>query len=489
MKKTSRILAILLAALLLVGVMATGAMAAAAITEEGSVKITNAVAGSEYKFYRVLDIDGISVDGKSTFITNTNWNDAIRTFGMGYATFNGEEVGASVTVDASFNSPEVAQGFAVKAVAKAGENSIAPDKTEAVDTSGEKTISGLQYGFYVMVSTRAAGSTNPKYSVFTINSATAVQINEKNDEVPSITKKVDGEDAISADFGTVLNYTITIKAAAGTDVYEITDRLPDEIRFVDGTLKVLDKNGAELTRAAEGVTDADYTLTPDQDGKGATITLTEKCRNALADYDEIRITYQGTLKANNNTLNGYTNTAMLHYGEAADRKDMGDSANVFSGHISFHKHNDKGSALAGAKFVVKKGDQFAVLDEVTAGQSYNFERWTADQTEATVITTIEVAAAITVRGLKAGTYTLVETEAPSGYVKGADTEVKINSSYDEHAGMVLNGLTTQPATVINTKGSELPETGGIGTTIFYIAGGLLVLCALALVVVKRRKAE
>lgn len=55
--------------------------------------------------------------------------------------------------------------------------------------------------------------------------------------------------------------------------------------------------------------------------------------------------------------------------------------------------------------------------------------------------------------------------------------------------MSVTALSTATATVINTKGSELPDTGGIGTTIFYIAGGLLVLCALALVVVKRRKAE
>ena len=82
----------------------------------------------------------------------------------------------------------------------------------------------------------------------------------------------------------------------------------------------------------------------------------------------------------------------------------------------------------------------------------------------------------------------MEIAAPDGYIKGADTEVLINKTVDETT-MSVTALSTATATVINTKGSELPDTGGIGTTIFYIAGGLLVLCALALVVVKRRKAE
>ena len=464
MKKTSRILAILLAALLLVGVMATGAMAAAAITEEGSVKITNAVAGSDYKFYRVLDIDGISVDGKSTFITNTNWNEAIRTFGMGYATFNGEEVGASVTVDASFNSPEVAQGFAVK----------------AVDTSGEKTISGLQYGFYVMVSTRATSSTNPKYSVFTINSDTEVEVTEKNEELPSISKKVNNSDGISADFNAVLNYTVTIRAAAGTDTYVISDQLPAEITYEGGSLNLTKKDGTNLEL------NTDYTVTADTSGMGS-ITLTDTFRASLADYDEIVISYQGKLKANINTLQAYTNTAKLDFGPAEERDSRSDSAHVYSGHISFYKKDNSGNDLAGAKFVVKNKDgKYAKLTE--SGAPYSFVEWVNDEATATVITTTGAATEIMVRGLAAGTYTLVEIAAPDGYIKGADTEVLINKTVDETT-MSVTALSTATATVINTKGSELPDTGGIGTTIFYIAGGLLVLCALALVVVKRRKAE
>ena len=51
---------------------------------------------------------------------------------------------------------------------------------------------------------------------------------------------------------------------------------------------------------------------------------------------------------------------------------------------------------------------------------------------------------------------------------------------------VLVGLTTQVAEIVNMPGSTLPETGGIGTTIFYIGGAVLVVAALVLLLLKRR---
>ena len=56
---------------------------------------------------------------------------------------------------------------------------------------------------------------------------------------------------------------------------------------------------------------------------------------------------------------------------------------------------------------------------------------------------------------------------------------------------VLVGLTTQVAEIVNMPGSTLPETGGIGTTLFYVIGGLLVVGAGVLLVTKKRmgKAE
>ena len=85
-------------------------------------------------------------------------------------------------------------------------------------------------------------------------------------------------------------------------------------------------------------------------------------------------------------------------------------------------------------------------------------------------------------GLADGTYSLVETTVPSGFNKAADTEITI-AQHDYTAANL-----SQVAEVENNSGAELPSTGGIGTTIFYIVGGLLVLGA-AIILITRRKAE
>ena len=471
MRKIKQALVMLLAAVMLLGTVTT-AMAATAMTDKGSVKITNAVAGVTYKLYRIFDISGISGDNKAAFITNAKWNDAVRNFNLGFGEFVGTGVGSAVTIK-DFNSDANAQALAEKVVEAAAANSIAPDVTASTDASGEKLIENLQYGFYVMVSDRQ-GDTAARYTTFTVMSANAVEVNEKNTKAPTIDKKVDNLQATSADFNQVLNYTITVTAAAGTDTYTITDTLPTQITL-DTNSVTISKNGTDLT-----ITN-DYTLTATT--TGFTLTLTPAARAALKDNDVLVVSYQATLQPNTTTMDAYTNTATLSYGED---KNISDTADVFSGHITFEKRDNHNNILAGAKFVVKNLDgQYAKLNG--SGHTWAFDSWVDDAEQATVITTENTTTAVIVRGLKSGIYKLVETEAPAGYVKGADTEITINKELSEEQGNRLIGLFTEKATVINTQGSELPETGGIGTTIFYIAGALLALSAVALLIVKRRK--
>ena len=107
---------------------------------------------------------------------------------------------------------------------------------------------------------------------------------------------------------------------------------------------------------------------------------------------------------------------------------------------------------------------------------------------------------LTFQGLGAGTYYITELVAPDGYnILTAPLELTIDFATSDENGEVTGEfsakLGTDDATVnngvisfnvVNNKGSELPETGGIGTTIFYILGGILLAGAAVLLITKKR---
>ena len=99
-------------------------------------------------------------------------------------------------------------------------------------------------------------------------------------------------------------------------------------------------------------------------------------------------------------------------------------------------------------------------------------------------------------GLGAGTYTLTETVTPKGFNTCDpivfeilfNSETKTFSSSNNEIDLdIVNGVFT--TTVINEAGSKLPTTGGMGTTLFYVFGGIMVLAAVVLLVTKKRMAS
>ena len=91
---------------------------------------------------------------------------------------------------------------------------------------------------------------------------------------------------------------------------------------------------------------------------------------------------------------------------------------------------------------------------------------------------------IHVSGLDADTYYLREVQAPAGYNKLAgDIEFKIVPTTGENNTLTY---TTVVAEINNQSGSELPSTGGMGTTLFYILGSVLVLGTVVLLITRKR---
>lgn len=152
--------------------------------------------------------------------------------------------------------------------------------------------------------------------------------------------------------------------------------------------------------------------------------------------------------------------------------------------------------LAGAKFTLQRkipGENptleyvtLAVDADVTGStSSYDYDtNGTIGSTDTPVITLDD--GKILIKGLKEGTYVLTEIEAPAGYnLLQEPVEVILNKDGStETVGETTSKVV--PKEIENKTGTELPSTGGIGTTIFYVMGSLLLVGAAVLLVTKKR---
>ncbi|MBR5683473.1 MAG: isopeptide-forming domain-containing fimbrial protein [Ruminococcus sp.] len=118
-------------------------------------------------------------------------------------------------------------------------------------------------------------------------------------------------------------------------------------------------------------------------------------------------------------------------------------------------------------------------------------------TVVSVSATVDDSGILTFTGLNAGDYTLEETGVPTGYNKADEISFTIGTSaINEYSVIWTNSNSTAfsamdadnmfPTTITNRKGSILPTTGGIGTKLFYIIGGMLVAGSVVLLVTKKR---
>ena len=151
--------------------------------------------------------------------------------------------------------------------------------------------------------------------------------------------------------------------------------------------------------------------------------------------------------------------------------------------------------MSGAKFVLYRMDGGA--QKYAKLTNNKIDGWVTDKGNATTLET-SGSGDILIEGLNEGTYYLEEIEAPAGYNKlTKPIEVKITATPDatgvsetvEYRNQ--NDSTYTPATnaigkVLNKAGTQLPSTGGIGTTLFYVIGGVLMAVAAVLLVTKKR---
>ncbi len=168
-----------------------------------------------------------------------------------------------------------------------------------------------------------------------------------------------------------------------------------------------------------------------------------------------------------------------------------DTVIVFTYKTVINKVDGENKPLTGAEFTLEK--------KVKDNEAEGGYEW-----EAVAVVKNEGGTTFTFSGLDDGDYRLTETKTPDGYNTIDPIEFTITAEHDilsdNPALTSLNGNATTgeitftsitdegslTADVVNQSGATLPETGGIGTTIFYIVGGILVVTAGILLITKKR---
>lgn len=304
-------------------------------------------------------------------------------------------------------------------------------------------------------------------------------------------------DSVTANIGDTIDYKVTGSIARYIETSDgaqavlnlvFKDTLSDGLTGVTGSLaiKVTDPETNTETTLVKGT---DYTYT--QSGKDLNITLT----TATLGEDNVptfnykagtkyTITYSATVNANAVVGNPETeagrnkNTIDLKYN---NNVEVGtDTTYVYTYELGLTKVNSSGQTLTGAKFKLYDsktgGNEIKVVLARTTESGTKIYRH-ANNSE-TPVTEMEVGTngALAIEGLNNGTYYFEETAAPEGY----------NALTERTTGVKIENANNS-ISVTNTTGSVLPSTGGIGTTIFYVIGGVLVAGAIVLLVVRRRR--
>lgn len=486
MKKLMTLLAVLTLAL----AMAVPAFAASGTASStGTITIDNAVTGTTYKAYRIFDLESYDTNKDVySYKLNTKWKD----FPEYSTTIDGNTVSAadffSVNsagyIEWKDTKKDAGADFAKLAKAFVVEKNIEWDRTETA-SSTTVTFTDLTLGYYLVDTSLG--------SLCSLNTtAPSVTIKEKNSDT-TIEKKIvitgdEKVDSNSAGIGDTVNFSITITVKDGNpEDYVLHDKLsgltfnPDSLEVKVGT-KTLTPN-------------TDYTLvTNPTDGDSFDIKFKD---GILKTNDVVVVTYSATVAANATIAGaGNKNTAKLEY---SGKHSTEEETTTYVWKLNVHKYaldsKNKEVALSGAKFVLYRMD--GDTKEYATLTGNKIAGWVNDKDKATTLET-NGAGDILIEGLNVGTYYLEETEAPAGYNKLTEPiEVKITATPDATGVSETveyknkNDSTYTPATnaivkVLNEAGTQLPSTGGIGTTLFYVIGGGLMAVAAVLLVTKKR---
>lgn len=491
MKTTKKIFAAVLAVMMIALMIPFSASAATTLTvscdpnADTTVNKADYVGTYEYKFFKLATVDTTTgtVTVEDAYASNAALVDALN----------------STETNKSQNIITICDGMSWTGTA-------AKTVTFKYDGSADvptQQITDLADGIYYVYCSKKPGTvksvqgslislpyfdgTDWKYNYETVNLASKINVSGI-----TVTKTVE-----DSKVGTQKNaeYTLTASTAGSTTnkvgTYAIVDNMDNALSLIDSTVKVyFVKEGVE-TSAEDG----DFTVEPnyaykDATGNEATATFAVVASDALLQgdkfygYDTIKVTFSAKVNADiaEKVTTDLPNTDGLYYGNEGNftYKPGNNTVNVATAGLDVTKvdGNTTSTKLAGAEFTLYKDSAC---------------------TEAITVEGVTVKATTTTNGndkfyygkhefyfTPGVDYFVKETKAPAGYnINSTIFKVTAVAKAYTAVGTVENGA----ATVVKDYPVTVPQTGGMGTMMFYVGGAALIACAgVLLFVLKRKKA-
>lgn len=479
MKKMKKILAVILSLAMVLGMSMTAFAAKAGATLEVKGLATYAKQKVDiYEIYRLDDNDNA-------------W------------------VAADWTKDTGVTPDNLADSNVISALRTAALNTKATATEESKELSTGKFASnvnftGLQAGAYLVIVTDPTNKT--EYSTMV---AKTYKYDEKNNLIAplnaSVVAKADkyhtGKEAdkTNIEVGDLVTYKVKTTVPY-QEVKPNGDKLVNKFKVSD-TL-----TGATFYLTGEAVkgTAAVNTITVN----GATVPGFEKLDESLHGQNTFTLDLMNLVDANNTyagqevviTYTALVNKANLVENHATSTQDPnGTTTKTYSGNATITKYEvNTTNVLKGAEFVVYRINketnkkEYAVIDN----EGWITGKWTAETTKDVVpaglgstLTTADDGT-VTVKGLKAGDYYFKEVVAPDGYsINDNDIAFTMVETTDETTGVVTGVAPTQPDLIkmYDSKLSALPSTGGMGTTLFTIAGCAIMVAAAGFFFASRKR--
>ena len=363
-------------------------------------------------------------------------------------------------------------------------------------------------GYYLIVDTTDVANKHDakNLTLLKVSSATTVTPQIKTD-IPTLEKKVKDindstgnksiwQDSADYDIGDTIPYKLTAKLG------ELKNFKTYYVKFVDTMTNLTYVNGSATVEIdKKPLNEGDYKLTWDSSAKKLEIEIKDVKNLGAIDNSEITVKYNATLDETANIGSaGNPNTASLIFSNNPNGEGTGETPKdtniVFTYKVEANKVDPEHTKLPGAAFELLKKvkDSSGAVTWETKG----VVNATKNPDDNTYTLTNATKTDFEWKGIDDGEYKLVEVVTPRGYNTMADLFFTVTATHDEESpnptltdlsGDTFSGNVTTGALtcdIVNNRGTTLPGTGGIGTTIFYVVGGGLMVAAGVLLITKKR---